>query len=266
MARFDVNFFSYTLGHGVDIAVTIPSFTPCDFQPGVKPSHRAEAKFPVLYLLHGHGNDYQCWLRYTSVERLAEEQRIALVTFNSANKAYNNMPAGDNYYDFLNEELPDFITHMFPVSDRREDTYIAGLSMGSYGALAHALSSPARYRAFGAMSPGVAAREDRRRRESLNPQSVEDMFRRAIEPIHELEARIKEGAELPAGYICCGRQDFLYQRVEDFVTDAKALGADFTWHPVEGYEHEWRYWDLEIANFLRWIPRTDAYAGKPHKV
>ena len=142
----------------------------------------------------------------------------------------------------------------------------AGLSMGGYGTLAHALSNPGRYCAFGAMSPGVAAREDRIRRETLNPNSVTDIFRRGIEPIYELEARIREGAVLPKGYICCGKQDFLYQRVEDFVNDAKALGADFTWHPVDGYEHEWRYWDLEIANFLRWIPRTDPYAGQPHKV
>ncbi len=266
MARFDVNFYSYTLDHGVDISVTIPTFTPCDRQPGVQPSHRPDALYPVLYLLHGHGNDHQCWLRYTSVERLAEEQRIALVTFDSGNKAYNNMPAGDRYFDFLNEELPDFICHMFPVSPRREDTYIAGLSMGGYGTLAHALSRPARYCAFGAMSPGVYARADRKRQEDLDPNSVTDIFRRAIEPLYELEARLKEGADLPKGYICCGKQDHLFQRVEDFVTDARALGADFTWHPVDGYEHEWRYWDLEIANFLNWIPRTDAYRDKPHKV
>ena len=266
MARFDVNFYSYTLDHGVDITVTIPTYTPCDRQPGTAPTHQPEAPFPVLYLLHGHGNDRLCWLRYTSVERLAEEQRIALVTFDTGNKAYNNMPAGDRYYDFLNKELPDFINHMFPVSSRREDTFIAGLSMGGYGTLAHALTNPARYCAFGAMSPGVAARADRKRQKDLDPNSVADMFRRAIEPIYELEARLKEGAVLPKGYICCGKQDHLYQRVEDFVTDAKALGADFTWHPVDGFEHEWHYWDIEIGNFLRWIPRTDYYADKPHKV
>ena len=249
MARFDANFFSYTLDHGVDISVTIPSFTPCDRQPDVRPGHHMEAKFPVLYLLHGHGNDYQCWLRYTAVERLAEEQRIALVTFNSENKAYNNRPDGDNYYDFLNEELPDFITWMFPISARREDAYIAGLSMGGYGTLVHALTNPGRYCAFGAMSPGIGVRDGR-----------------FIDPLHELEARIREGADLPKGYICCGKQDFLYQRVENFVGEAKALGADFTWHPVDGYEHEWRYWDMEIANFLQWIPRTDPYADQPHKV
>ena len=266
MARFDVNFYSYSLDHGVDITVTVPSFTPCDRAPGVKPSHWVEAKYPVLYLLHGHGNDRLCWLRYTAVERLAEEQRIALVTFDTGNKAYNNMPAGDNYFDFLNEELPGFVGAMFPISSRREDTYIAGLSMGGYGALAHALSNPARYCAFGAMSPGVAGRADRIRRETLDPNSVTDIFRRGIEPLHELEARLKEGADLPRGYICCGMQDHLYSRVEEFVADARALGADFTWHPVDGFEHEWRYWDIEIANFLRWIPRTDPWADRPHKV
>ena len=266
MARFEVNFYSYSLGHGVNIAVTIPSFTPCDHQPGIRPTHRLTARFPVLYLLHGHGNDYECWSRYTSVERLAEEQRIALVSFNSGNRAYNNMPGGDNYYDFLNEELPEFVQAMFPISSRKEDTFIAGLSMGGYGALAHALSSPNRYCAFGAMSPGVAGRGDRRRQEDPDPSSIPNLFRRAIEPMHELEKRLKEHTPLPKGYICCGKQDFLYSRVEEFVADARALGADFTWHPVDGFEHEWRYWDMEIANFLSWIPRTDAYAGMPHKV
>ena len=266
MARFECNFYSYTLRHGVDITVTIPSFSPCDHLPDVRPTHRPEAKFPVLYLLHGHGNDYLCWLRYTSVERLAEEQRIALVTFNSENKAYNNMPGGDLYYDFLNEELPDFVNSHFPISPRREDTYIAGLSMGGYGTLAHALTNPLRYCAFGAMSPGVVAREDREKQISPGSGSVSDLFRRSIEPFHELKKPLQEGADLPKGYICCGRQDFLYQRVEDFVQDALALGADFTWHPVDGYEHEWRYWDMEIGQFLKWIPRTDYYADKPHKV
>ena len=75
MARLEVNFYSYSLSHGVDIEVTIPSFSSCDHQPGVRPTHEPPAKFPVLYLLHGHGNDYQCWTRYTAVERLADLQQ-----------------------------------------------------------------------------------------------------------------------------------------------------------------------------------------------
>ena len=266
MARFEVNFYSYTLGHGVDIVVTLPSFSSCDRDPGVKWTHAPKAKYPVLYLLHGHGNDYQCWTRYTAVERLAEEQRIALVTFNSGNKAYNNLPDGDNYYDFLHDELPDFVTNTFPISDRREDTYIAGLSMGGYGTLAHAFTAPDRYCAFGAMSPGVTARPKGASRYTDREGPFSELYRNTIEPIDELEKRVREGADLPKGYICCGRQDFLFERVCHFKRDVDALGVDFTWHFVDGYEHEWRYWDLEIANFLAWIPRTDYYADKPHKV
>ncbi len=251
MARIEANFYSYSLEHGVDIEVTIPSFSSCDHKPDKKPTHELPALFPVLYLLHGHGNDYQCWTRYTSVERLAEEQRIAIVTFNSLNKAYNNRGGDDRYYDFLNEELPSFVTSMFPISKRPEDTYIAGLSMGGYGTLVHALTSPEKYCAFGAMSPGVFS--DRR----------DPSF---IDPAEELKARIAEGTKLPKGYICCGTNDFLYDRVVRFVEMCHELGADFVWHPVEGYEHEWRYWDVEIANFLKWIPRTDYYADKPHKI
>ena len=251
MARLSVNFYSYTLAHGVDIEVTLPSFSSCDRQPGQTWTHRLPAKFPVLYLLHGYGNDRHCWMRYTGVERLAEEQRIALVTFDALNKAYNNRPDGDNYYDFLDEELPEFIQANFPISDRREDTYLAGLSMGGYGTLIHALKNPEKYRAFGAMSPAVSAKKH---------------FSDGIEPLKEAEARLRDGVDLPAGYICCGKQDFLYGDVCDFVDKIRKLGAEVTWNPVDGYEHEWRYWDWEIGNFLKWIPRTDLYAKRPHKI
>lgn len=257
MAQMMVNFYSYTLGHGVDIAVTIPSISSCDRKPGQELSHHVEHKFPVLYLLHGYGNDYRCWLRYTGVERLAEEQRIAIVTFNTQNKAYNNCPAGDKYEDFLAKELPDFITGMFPVSERPEDTYIAGLSMGGYGTLAHAFKYPERYCAYGAMSPAP----------DMGPHLKADgLDVNPIVPIEEARARIQEGKKLPKGYICCGRQDFLYERVCAFVEELRALGEDFVWRDVDGFEHEWRFWDLEMPRFFAWLPRTDYYADKPHKI
>ncbi len=255
MAQFTVNFYSYSLDTGADISVTIPSFTPCD-RSEPRFTHVPPAKFPVLYLLHGHGNDYKCWTRYTSVERLAEEQRIAIVTMNTQNKAYNNVPYGDNFFDFISRELPEFVTSMFPVSDLPRDTYIAGLSMGGYGTLIHAFSTPERYCAYGAFSAGIP--------EEGQPRMINGVP--GLDPYEEAKARLAEGRTLPKGYICCGTQDFLYERNLDFVRRLQDLHADFVWHPVDGYAHEWRYWDMEIANFLRWIPRTDYYADKPHHV
>lgn len=73
-------------------------------------------------------NDYQVWHRYTSIARYAEECRIAVVTFSCHNKAYLNAPLGENFYDFLNEELPEFVEQYFPISTKPEERYIAGLS------------------------------------------------------------------------------------------------------------------------------------------
>ena len=59
-----------------------------------------------------------------------------------------------------------------------------------------------------------------------------------VEPIEEAAIRIREGVKLPMGYICCGRQDFLYEEVCDFVKKLKELGEEFEWHDVDGFEHE----------------------------
>lgn len=64
MAQLMCNFVSYSLRGGVDIAITLPTISSCDFGPDKKPCHTPQAPYPVLYLLHGYGNDYKCWHRY----------------------------------------------------------------------------------------------------------------------------------------------------------------------------------------------------------
>jgi pimeloyl-ACP methyl ester carboxylesterase len=186
MAQIHCNFFSYSLRYPVDIELILPSFTSCNM--GDPHSHALPDRFPVLYLLHGYGNDYQAWLRYTSIQRYAEEHRIAVVTFSCHNKAYQNAPYGENFYDFLNQELPEFVENYFPISSKSSQRYIAGLSMGGYGALLHGLQNPARYCAIGAFSPGIpdpGAPLDPHRvmREDLF-QLTEDALRHAIRRFH----------------------------------------------------------------------------------
>ena len=88
----------------------------------------------VLYLLHGLHGDETSWMRYTSIERYASESVIAVVMPGVGNSFYQDMAHGERFYTYMTEELPKFIEGLFPVSRKREDTYIAGLSMGGYGA------------------------------------------------------------------------------------------------------------------------------------
>ena len=250
MAQMHCNFFSYSLGYPVDIEVTLPSFTSCNLH--LPHTHALPGKFPVLYLLHGHGNDYQAWLRYTSAERYAEEYRMAVVTFSCHNKAYQNAPLGENFYDFLNEELPEFVENYFPVSDKSEERYIAGLSMGGYGALLHGLTNPGKYRAIRAFSPGIPA-------ENADP----DLNRIARFNLFDVTCKaLASGEKLPDLFMCIGDGDFLYERVTSY---RKAFLDGWTasrcrYDDIPGYEHEFAFWDKELVEFLEWIRREDAYS------
>lgn len=261
MAQIHCNFFSYTIGYNVDIMVVLPSISPCDMENGIL-SHKVTHKYPVLYLLHGHGNDYMCWSRFTSMERYVEERRIAVVTCSVGNKGYMNADAyGENYYEFIAKELPEFILANFQISDRPEDTYIAGLSMGGYGTLAHGLGHPESYRAIGAFSPAIIWNIDTVG-EKLG-HGLPDM----MDLYRQVEENRKEHKKFPELFLCIGNKDFLYEQVADFHDYLLKKSVKHYYDDISGYEHEWAFWDLELPKFLDWLPRTDAYADMPvHKM
>ena len=165
MAKMTINMISYTLRRTVDITVVLPTATIPESMgmSGTKDSlkYQGKPKFPVLYLFHGMGNNHAQWTGYTNVELFAEERNIAVVMISAENKSYVDFN-GEDFYSFIEVELQDFIKGTFPISDRPEDTYIAGLSMGGYGTLVHALRNPEKYAAAGAFSAAV----------ELNPKSL----------------------------------------------------------------------------------------------
>jgi putative tributyrin esterase len=264
MARFSCNFISYTLRRTVDITVIVPSVTIPESimafgmlgeKPPDKPvtcGHTKADKYPGLYLLHGYGNNHATWNDYTRIGLFAEEHNIAVVMFSAENKFYLNHGDDDNYYDFIQNELPDFAKGMFPISGRPEDTYIAGLSMGGFGSLIHAFSNPEKYAAVGAFSAVV----------SLNSIGVQESLkehRKAYDPLWNAKKSKEMGRKLPKIYIASGEDDHIYGANVKFKDELIALGEDVTWDSIPGYGHEWRFWDIQIEKFLEWIPRTDAY-------
>ncbi|MBQ9611068.1 MAG: alpha/beta hydrolase fold domain-containing protein [Lachnospiraceae bacterium] len=273
MAKFTCNFISYTLHRTVDITVVIPSVTipesmgmgasdidgvPDDLAvlKGNK-RHTKDHKYPVLYLFHGYGNNHAQWTGYTNVELFAEERNIAIVNISAENKSYVKN-GGDDFYSFIEDELPDFICGMFPVSDRPEDTYVAGLSMGGYGTLVHALSRPEKYAAFGAFSAAV----------DINPASLsggegaDKPVDPSISPLALADKLIADGTPFPKAYIAIGGKDFLLDANRAFRDKLTNAGIEVTYEEIPEYGHEWRFWNIEVERFLDWIQpiRTDAYA------
>lgn len=266
MAKFICNVISYTLKRTVDITVVIPTPTiPQSLSRGtdaIPCTHTPKEKYPVLYLLHGMGNNHATWTGYTNVEMYAEERNIAVVNISGENKAYIRTE-DDDFFKFISEELPDFVCGMFPVSDRPEDTYIAGLSMGGYGTLVHGLSFPERFAAFGTFSAGTK----RVRMRDLTEKAIHGSVGQPAEPGEfdpETLARqaAAQGKKFPKIYMACGQEDFIYESNLQMRDLLRSLGADVTWEELPDYGHEWRFWNIEIEHFLDWIPRTDSYAAQ----
>ena len=250
MARFNTTMVSSVLKRAIDLTIVIPSPTYPDVmmaeREGKKVSHKNEEKYPVLYLFHGYSGNHTSWTSYGRTEMFAEERKIAVVMISGENKAYADKET-DHFYEFIEEELPEFIKGMFPVSHRVEDTYIAGLSMGGYGTYIHALGNPEKYCAFGAFSAAVQSKH-------MSPDAG---IRYA--PLQLIDEAHENGTKLPKAYIACGAKDFLYEDNIALKDKMIAYGYDTTWVEHPDFGHEWRFWDMQIEAFLDWLPRTDAY-------
>lgn len=257
MAKFTCNFISYVLTRTVDITVIIPSVTIPEAmnEKNKRVTHNTGHKYPVLYLLHGMGNNHATWTGYSNIELYAEERNIAVVMLSAENKSYVNHENGDLFYDFVETELQDFVCSMFPVSERWEDTYIAGLSMGGFGALVHGLTNPEKYCAVGAFSSAIL----------LNPSEMSGGEKKEVPEEYKVYSIVeklqKSGKRLPKLFLACGRNDFLYEDNEKFARYLETEGFDVTWVVKEGYGHEWRFWDQMSERYLDFIPRTDYYSA-----
>ena len=136
MALLEVNFFSKALMRPVTMNVILPA----DKVFFEEETEEDEKPFKTLYLLHGVMGNYTDWVTGTCIKRWAEEKNLAVVMPSGANMFYMDHPeVNENYSEFIGKELVKITRRMFPLSHKKEDTFIAGLSMGGYGAIRNGL-------------------------------------------------------------------------------------------------------------------------------
>lgn len=252
MALITASFMSKSLMRTVPVNIIMPT-DKLTFPGQPEPSNEPKK---LLVLLHGIFGNYTDWVTGTRVQAFAEAHDLAVVMPSGDNKFYcDSSTTGDRYGTFIGVELVDFMRKTFNVSKKREDTYIAGLSMGGYGTFLHGFSHPERFAAMCPLSAAV----------SMGSRDGEE-FDPTTDPESLAEGIAKSGRKFPKLYIACGKQDFLYDANVKFRDKLISLGADVTWDETEEHGHEWRFWDLELEKALKWLPRTDAYAGSARKV
>lgn len=255
MALIRCEFFSDVLELSTSMTVILPQATSA--QIGMEGVVSESGRHPTLYLLHGLSDDHSTWVRRTAIERYVAPLGLAVVMPQVHRSFYTDEVHGGRYWTFLTEELPEITQSFFPVTDRREDTFVAGLSMGGYGAFKWALRHPDKFAAAASLSGTLDI--PALQKEGQFPDVLDRVFgNRPVAGTSEdllwlLEQVGHARAELPALYLACGTEDHLIEHNNTFIDAARANAIPLTVTLSPG-EHEWGYWDAAIQEVLAWLP------------
>lgn len=256
MSKITFDYLSEILGYHTRLYVLLPDCV----NEGKEPEG-------TLYLLHGGGGNGQDWMRYTSIERYAQEREIAVVMPEVDGSCfYSDMKHGYPYYQYLTKEVPRVAESLFPVNRDREKRYVAGLSMGGYGAFKWAFNKPEFFRAAANLSgisfiTDIFGEEKGFAHRSLREQeSVVELCWGSIEELKgsDSDSRvwIERAAErkerLPGLFAAIGTQDFSYSNAREFLDFCRLKGIPVHYEEMSG-GHEWKVWDEMIVHFLDWI-------------
>ncbi len=251
MALVRCDFFSEVLGLSTSMTVLLPE------GPAARTPAQASPGHPTLYLLHGLSDDDTVWVRRTSLERYVEPLGLAVVMPQAHRSFYMDETRGLRYWTFLTEELPAVAQGFFRLSQRREDTFVAGVSMGGYGALKWALRHPGRFAAAASLSGALDVVGLQRTRA---PEYL-DVDHRAFDGVSvagtpdDLLTLVAgaDPATLPDLLVTCGDDDDLYADNLRFAARAQARGLPLTTRFGPG-AHDWAHWDPAIRTVLDWLP------------
>jgi esterase superfamily len=253
MALIDLKFYSEVLKMGTEVHVIIPQKNAIG-EIGVT-QNVLSGNYPCLYLLHGLGGDYSSWIRRTSIERYAEKYGICVVMPSALRSFYTDMKNGLPYYTYVSQELPALIRSFFNISTECKDTFIAGLSMGGYGALKIGLRNPLLYGKIAGISsvcdmPSRALGDDNG--SLLKPIFGEELIVPDEDNLFQIAMAHQSDAIKPKVFMGVGTEDMLYEENVRFQAALKENGYDITYKESVG-THSWEFWDEYIQYVLAWM-------------
>lgn len=227
MRTINLNHWSTTLTRVKDIKIVMPD----DINDDTK----------IVLLLHGYCGDHNDWSNLGGAIRLAEKYKMVFVMPSAENSYYINIPNGDRFYDYISKEVVELTTKTFNLPD---NWYIAGLSMGGYGALSIGLKND-RFRHIGAFSAPI---DMEKWIEIDRHENFPVLFKNGITDDINID-KIIDNYRLKPMYIYCGTSDPFYDMNVEFVSKLKSKNADFIFE-YDDRGHVWELWTDAFINFL----------------
>ncbi|MDO4621734.1 MAG: alpha/beta hydrolase family protein [Eubacteriales bacterium] len=270
MAFIQMNLFSDKLVRTVPVYVILPADKAVI--PGMP--KRPDKPFKTLYLLHGILGSHVDWTLNTRIQRFAEEHDLAVVMPAGENAFYVDQPKSHNLYgEFVGEELVELTRKIFPLSHKREDTFIGGLSMGGFGAMRNGLKYSDTFGYIVSLS-GAYVVEGFPERDNSSPMFMEtrdyaEAFFGDLDKVLEsdknprwLIKKLKEeGKDIPKIFMACGQEDSLLganESLRDYLIE-NDVPVDYFTGPGN---HEWDFWETYIKKAIyEWLPTEKSEAG-----
>jgi S-formylglutathione hydrolase FrmB len=248
-----VGFHSASLGQERAMNVLLPE----DYETSTD-------RYPVLYLLHGLGDDHTAWSYMTNLSGYAKGHHLIVVMPDAGRSFYINSAADPKarFEDFIVKDVISFVDSHYRTIPLRRGRAIAGLSMGGYGAAYLGLKHFDTFFAIGALSGAVGFAHESL--ESLDDKKLRDELQPLFGPPGSAERRERDpfvmiekvpAAEMPLLYIVCGGQDFLLKQNRDFIAMLAAKNIPYEYREVSPRIHSWDFWDEQIPIFLEMIDR-----------
>lgn len=210
-------------------------YTPPGYPDGRK-------KYPVLYLLHGYGDDDSAWTdcgraNFILDNLIAQDKAKPMIVVMPYGHTFDPFSAAkgadwDGFYKSIKRHLIDdlipFTESRYQVAKDGSSRAIAGLSMGGWQSLDIGLSNADKFAWIGSFSAGQATPEEFAKLFPADPK--------------ELNSRLK------LFWVACGKDDFLYKSNQEMVDAAKSKGFAVTWVASEG-DHSWPVWREYLSEF-----------------
>ncbi|MFA9399150.1 MAG: alpha/beta hydrolase, partial [Clostridiaceae bacterium] len=228
-----------------------------------------EGRLPVVYLLHGYTDDHTTWCKNTKIELYAQEYQVAVVMPDAGKSLYTDMAYGDAYFTYITKEVPEYVTKWFPISRKKEYNFLAGNSMGGYGAMKFGLNYPERFNAVASFSSALVVSQMAQFATMEMPANFPDFMKHLLndvkfifndlsdiancenDPCWLVKNNIEQGKKLPRLYLSCGTNDFIYPFTKGFKDFLSQLSVECE-YSEEPETHNWRYWDRQLDSFLKW--------------
>ena len=256
MAYFRIDYNSGALRRTVSFEMLIPNDPDDDAPAGDR-----EKPLYTLFLLHGYHAKAYNWVP----AGLPQKYRFAIVIPTGENSFYlNGTATGTGYQTMVGEELVDYVRRTFGLATSPENTCIAGLSMGGFGALHTGLAYPDRFGKIGALSSALIIHEIAKMKPGDdNGRGNYDYYLRHFGPLDRLEnsdnnpetlvGKLKAaGRKLPEIYMACGTEDFLLENNREFHRFLLNEKVPHEYHEAPG-DHNPVFWTEYITRTVEWM-------------